>query len=279
MSVSTPLEKAPDFLCLGVPKAGSTWLHNLLDEHPQIFLPEEIKEIHYFDRHFSRGQFWYSKFFEARQSHHKVAGDITPHYLYTNPENITPFKTLTKFIIIHRDPSDRCLSHYKFRVKLDNYKGSFEDFLDDYPHAIEWGMYGKYFAEFLKHYQRHQFLIISFTEAVRDVAYTKKILSEFLDIDVTLFPENAGKSVVNKTSTPRSPYLYKFAVLASKWMARANLFKFRNLVKNNALIGRLWKSSGEEMKVSISDDTLSKLSTLYFKDQLLFKTLIETKTA
>lgn len=39
----------PDFLCIGAQKSGTTWLHDNLVRHPQIWLPP-IKEIHYFDR-------------------------------------------------------------------------------------------------------------------------------------------------------------------------------------------------------------------------------------
>lgn len=38
----------PDFLCIGAQKAGTTWLHDNLRLHPQIWLPP-VKELHYFD--------------------------------------------------------------------------------------------------------------------------------------------------------------------------------------------------------------------------------------
>jgi len=39
----------PNFLGIGVPKAGTTWLYENLRQHPQVWLPP-AKEIHYFDR-------------------------------------------------------------------------------------------------------------------------------------------------------------------------------------------------------------------------------------
>ncbi len=39
----------PDFLCIGAQKSGTTWLHDNLASHPEIWLPP-VKEIHYFDR-------------------------------------------------------------------------------------------------------------------------------------------------------------------------------------------------------------------------------------
>lgn len=39
----------PDFLCIGAQKAGTSWLNNVLREHPQIFMPP-VNELHFFDR-------------------------------------------------------------------------------------------------------------------------------------------------------------------------------------------------------------------------------------
>lgn len=39
----------PDFLCIGAQKAGTTWLYNILCDHPDFSMPP-IKEFHYFDR-------------------------------------------------------------------------------------------------------------------------------------------------------------------------------------------------------------------------------------
>lgn len=39
----------PDFLCIGAQKAGTSWLNNVLLEHPQVFMPP-VNELHFFDR-------------------------------------------------------------------------------------------------------------------------------------------------------------------------------------------------------------------------------------
>ena len=53
----------PTFLGIGVPRAGTTWLHTLLSGHPAIFLPTKRKEIRFFDRHVGQGLEWYESFF------------------------------------------------------------------------------------------------------------------------------------------------------------------------------------------------------------------------
>lgn len=41
----------PDFLCVGMQKAGTGWLFDQLQHHPEFWMPP-IKELHYFDRDF-----------------------------------------------------------------------------------------------------------------------------------------------------------------------------------------------------------------------------------
>lgn len=39
----------PDFMCVGMQKAGTGWLYDQLQHHPDFWMPP-VKEIHYFDR-------------------------------------------------------------------------------------------------------------------------------------------------------------------------------------------------------------------------------------
>jgi hypothetical protein len=71
----------PNFLGLGAQRAGSSWLYKLLQTHPDIYLPERCKEVHYFDRYYYRGIKWYKNFFHTHNSY-KYTGEITPIYLY-----------------------------------------------------------------------------------------------------------------------------------------------------------------------------------------------------
>jgi hypothetical protein len=53
------MKNSPDFICIGMQKAGTTWLAANLSQHPSVWIPP-IKEIHYFDEvHIDSG--WYKK--------------------------------------------------------------------------------------------------------------------------------------------------------------------------------------------------------------------------
>ena len=45
----------PDFICIGAGRAGTSWLYEMLREHPEIFTARDIKETHFFDDYYDRG--------------------------------------------------------------------------------------------------------------------------------------------------------------------------------------------------------------------------------
>lgn len=269
--------KLPSFACIGAPKCGSSWLHALLESHPDVYIPGELKELHYFDDKFERGDDWYANFFQG-MTNEKIAGDITPHYLYTDPTRISEFASIKKLIIIYRDPVDRIVSHYKFRIRLDNYSGTLEQFLEDYPQAIEWSRYGKHFENYLKHFRRDQFLILRFEEATADILGTQELLSNFLGLDQNLFPVDAGKKVVNAAFNPKNRKLYRFAIRAAKWMGDNGLYRVRNWLKNSTITRKILHSDGGKFDIEISDTTLTQLRSEFSADVQLFDSLIVSVT-
>ena len=39
----------PNFLVVGAQRAGTTWMHDRLRRHPDVFMPS-VKELHFFNR-------------------------------------------------------------------------------------------------------------------------------------------------------------------------------------------------------------------------------------
>lgn len=69
----------PDFLCIGSQRAGTTWLHECLREHPDLFLPEQ-KELHFFNSSFDKGLEYYSSMFKGGVYGEQKFGEISPNY-------------------------------------------------------------------------------------------------------------------------------------------------------------------------------------------------------
>ena len=100
----------PDFLCLGTQKGGTTTLHRLLVQHPEVYLPA-CKEVHFFDQNYSAGEDWYREHFQGSQSAQRC-GDITPFYLFHPdvPERIHQLLPKARLIVLLRDPVERAIS-------------------------------------------------------------------------------------------------------------------------------------------------------------------------
>lgn len=133
-----PFNYYPDFLIIGVQKAGTTTLFNYLNEHRK-FCGSVVKEVGFFNRddRFNLGYFWYKKHFKSilRPCAGRFYFEATPEYiiepLYLN--RIRDFNPAIKLVIILRDPVSRAFSAWNFYKKFRQYK----DILPDFAHCVE----------------------------------------------------------------------------------------------------------------------------------------------
>jgi hypothetical protein len=144
-------DAAPDFLCVGAQKGGTTWLFHQLDSHPDFWMPPR-KELHYFDelsrtkrafppRRRDERDLWflekitslsaqsyidldnYARLFEAKAS--LLSGDITPAYSMLNDEviqRIADHFPRLKVIFLARDPVERAWSQLSMAVSVQMIK-------------------------------------------------------------------------------------------------------------------------------------------------------------
>ena len=115
----------PDFLGIGAQKAGTSWLFEWLEKHPEIFIPQE-KEIHFWDKkyNYNKGYNWYEGLFSSANCLQKK-GEITPAYAILEKNKIKEIKEYAPDLRIFysmRNPMDRAWSHaimLASREKLD----------------------------------------------------------------------------------------------------------------------------------------------------------------
>ena len=101
----------PDFLGIGAQKAGTSWLHENLRCHPELYLPED-KELHYWNLHYHRPLRQYAGSFQS--SGGRVCGEITPAYGILPRRQIALIRRVMpnlRLILLLRNPIDRAWSH------------------------------------------------------------------------------------------------------------------------------------------------------------------------
>lgn len=144
MQQSTPI-KGPDFVGVGAPRSGTSWLYEVMSRHPDLWLPP-VKELHYFDeptsnkRYYSylrmrltsglsfrrplsrfdlhyffgrRSDHWYCNLFQPARKRGLITGEITPAYSIVDIAALKRLKSLNpnvKLLFIMRDPIMRSWS-------------------------------------------------------------------------------------------------------------------------------------------------------------------------
>lgn len=102
----------PNFFVVGAPKAGTTFLFELLKGHPDVFVPR-VKEPHFFSTYPAITFDEYRGLY-ARAQGFPIIADFSPFYL-SDPsahQRIREVSPDARIIILLRDPVARAHSHY-----------------------------------------------------------------------------------------------------------------------------------------------------------------------
>ena len=107
----------PYFLGIGAQKAGTTWLHENLARHPDLFLAP-AKELHHFDW-FRQGTLRrYAACFANRGE--RIAGEITPGYSALRGRRVGEVRAVlgdARILLLLRDPVERAWSQARMDVR------------------------------------------------------------------------------------------------------------------------------------------------------------------
>ena len=213
----------PDFIVVGAQKSGTTSLWHYLSEDPRVYIPPE-KEVHFFDKHYSRGLDWYVERFSAAPiGGCNCIGEITPMYLF-HPWSVGRIREHLpdcKIIVLLRNPVDRAYSHYQHSKALGHEALPFDEALEaeteriasDYalmqrdPHFFSQavqrysyrkrGEYDSQVAHVLDSFSPDQVLVIQSEELFRQPAVCTKTICDYLDLPGPArgsFPRAYGRS-------------------------------------------------------------------------------------
>ena len=109
----------PHFLGIGVQKAGSTWLFENLQRHPDLFLPDS-KELKYFSRRFHESLRGYSRHFAGANG--KVIGDLCTSYSLLPRSRVRFIRRVmpeVRILVVLRNPIERAWSFANMQLVRD----------------------------------------------------------------------------------------------------------------------------------------------------------------
>jgi hypothetical protein len=163
------MARLPNFLYIGPDKAGSSWLYEALNTHPDVFL-SPAKDLYFFDRYYDRGLAWYAEQFRGAQSCHRVVGEVCPDYLAAPeaPSRIGRDLPGVRLMVTLREPIARALSSYLYMRKHGEGPATFGQALTSFPDLIEHGRYASQLKSYLRFVDRSQLHIAVFDDLEAD---------------------------------------------------------------------------------------------------------------
>lgn len=256
--------KLPNFLGIGVQRAATTWLHNCFQQHPDVFVPSDIKEVCYFNRHKDKGLKWYSEHFSGSEGFAAV-GEITPMYLHrASVGDIHKVLPNAKLIVILRDPVRRAYSAYRlFNQALG--KTSFLDACTPDSNLFKLSLYADRLEEVFAYYSPDQVRILLHDDIRNDENAVLQSLFNFLEVNPKFRP--------TETETDYNAMVFPRIQRTLSSMRLGNLVPFvRQLPIANSI--RSFASHMESRRIRTDQDSFRELTPLFREDILRTQEII-----
>lgn len=211
-----------DFVVLGAQKAGSTFLHQALQHHPELAMP--LGEVPVFQEpEYSRdGLGWLDVLF-ADAPDGALKGIKRPDYLGRpeTPEYLARHAPDAKLIVVLREPVARAVSAYYHYMRQGHIPCAppeqglrsllAGDYHETHPRAWEilgFSMYGLALDRYLELFRRQQLLVLIQEEILTDPSDAMRQVYGFLGVDPTFQPPGLGsRELPTVYSLPRVRYL------------------------------------------------------------------------
>jgi hypothetical protein len=223
-----------NFLHLGPSKSGSTWLHEVLISHPDIYLTE-AKDLYFFSRYYDRGLEWYQAQFRDARNGHDIIGEVCPDYLAC-PEAPDRIRAClgpdVRLMVTLREPVARAFSGYLYLRKHGLAAGSFQETALTWTDLLDEGRYATHLRRYLRVFDRKSLYVALFDDLEADPQAFLDGITDWLG--VSRCPVGADRL---KPQLPASE---------ARWLPLAMLAKHgANWVRRHdgaALIGRVKRS-------------------------------------
>jgi hypothetical protein len=159
--------KLPDFIAVGPPRTGTTWLDRVLRGH--VGLPAGTKETQFFTWRYHLGIGWYAAHFRDCRADVPI-GEIAPWYFTSDDarERIAREMPHCKIIITLRDPVERFYSHYKIWRKMGATKASFDRAASHHKELLSFNDYAHHIREWRQKFGTENVLVAIYEDSQTD---------------------------------------------------------------------------------------------------------------
>lgn len=222
------------FIGIGAQKCASSWLFDILGDHPEASLSEK-KELDFFSYRYEQGYSWYERQFPDKPGA-KAVGEISPSYFNeaSVPERARQYSPDLRILLSLRDPVERALSQHRHQIRIGSITGPdyrFETALADNPSYIDQGRYATHLSRWLANFPENQVLVVLMEDIRKDPEATARKVYEFLGID----PDHRAAALYEKSNP-------SYAVRSRR--TDATIQWLRKTVRQLGL-GGIWQALGD----------------------------------
>jgi len=256
--------RLPNFVYIGPSKAGSTWLHEVLIQHPQVYL-SEAKDLYFFDRYFDRGVDWYAGYFRDAGPQHKVVGEVCQEYLSSAEAPARMRSVLgddVRLMVTLREPVARTFSGYLYMRKHAIFTGTFREALETRPGMLEHNFYATHLSRYIEVFDRSAIYPAVFDDLDEDPQGFITDLLNWLDIAPMPLDESLLAARL-PAARARSERLASLVKRGSNWARQHRSAALIGRVKRSTTVQRALYVPLEHKPVIPSEDVA------YMRDRLL----------
>lgn len=240
--------KRLDFIGVGPPKTGSTWIADNLRKHPDVFIPK-IKEIQYFNKeqsffwrgpnpNHSKSLNWYHSYFKKAPLN-KLWGEISVRYFEAEncPKDIFEYNPEVKIIISLRNPIKKTVSQFKFGQQNGRFAADekFENVVFDDDYLIPTSLYAEGVRRYLDCFPREQVLILFHDDLIENSRRYYQTITSFLGL-ADFYPDDLDEKS-NATRVVRFKTLSNLVTSARSFILKYNLEWMVPLLRSIGVIG------------------------------------------
>lgn len=268
----------PRFIGIGVQKAATSWLHDLLGQYSQISVSEP-KELDFFSYYFDRGYEWYEHHFDAA-TEGQICGETSPSYLYNPavPARVKAYAPDMRLIAILRDPVARAFSNHLHEIRKGHLTSSevFEDGLKNNPAYTEQGFYFRHLSNWLASFDREQVLVLVAEDIERDPKAELERVLRHIGLEGAGALE-AARERSHESVGYRAPALGRMIREGGKLMRKAGLGQALKAIKGLPVVEQTLALNRRDLRRDVPkmrEETRAQLIELFADDLVALPALL-----
>jgi hypothetical protein len=197
--------RLPDVIGIGVRRCGSSWIHAVLNSHPDIGKPKS--GLHFFSQNEERGLNWYTNemkpFVDRKLLIEFSVSYLYPEYCHIAAARIRQLVPDASLFLCVRNPVERAYSDYLRSIRVGEIEASisFEEVIEKQPVYLDRSRYASLLEPYLDSFPIEKIKVLLYEDLESDPIEFAGNLSKFLslpptfDLDVLNRAEPKGKTV------------------------------------------------------------------------------------